>query len=75
MDPFRDGGYGTKYNDKLLRGLPMSHRIEIRLAIIVDCSSYYTKRSCIMWLSTVLLNVKVFGTYYFEVRHPHPVLV
>lgn len=58
MNPFRDWGYNSKYNDKLLRGLPMPHRIEIRLAIIVDCCRYYTKRNCIMWLSTVLCNVK-----------------
>jgi hypothetical protein len=75
MNPFRDWGYNSEYNDKLLRGLPMPHHIEFRLAVIVDCSKYYTKRSYIMWLSTVLLNVKEVCTYYFKVSHPGRVLV
>jgi hypothetical protein len=36
---------------------------------------YYTKRNCIVWLSTVLCNIKEGCTYYFKVRHPHSVLV
>ena len=75
MNPFRDWGYNSKYTDKLLRGLPVPHHIEIRVTVIVDCSRYYTKRSCIMWLSTVFLNVKEGCTYYLKVRHPHRVLV